>query len=50
MVNACSPHVDEGGADEEPHDVGGRSLHRQDQHVVRLGNSTNTITILECDF
>ncbi len=31
-----SPDVDEGGADEEPQDVGGRALHRQDQHVVRL--------------
>jgi hypothetical protein len=30
------PDVDKGGADEEPQDVGGRALHRQDQHVVRL--------------
>jgi hypothetical protein len=31
-----SPDVDKGGADEEPQDVGGRALHRQDEHVVRL--------------
>ncbi len=31
-----SPDVDEGGADEESQDVGGRALHRQDENVVRL--------------